>query len=527
MQTISRASAATKFVCVPIIATRLSDFLEAISRAAQHADVIELRLDYLADDPGQLINALQLRPSERLAKPLILTYRPREQGGQKDLTLTERVNFWRTFAAWELIAYADLELDLVEHLAQIESSLPWEKIICSWHNFTETPHDLTELYDRMAATPAAVVKIATQAKRINDCAHIFKLLEHARAQKPVIALAMGLPGLMTRVLALSRGALLTFGALRRGAESAAGQPTAEELNNLYRVKQLTLETEIYGVVGQPVGHSRSPLMHNAALQALNRNGVYLPFEVADVGSFIYGFVHPKTSKMKWNLRGLSITIPHKLDIIQCLDHLDETAQAIGAVNTVVVGGNELHGYNTDVSGAMKPLDEMMDVRDTRVAVLGAGGSARAVCYGLRARGADVTIYARDLRKAESLAAEFDAQAAELQNFNQAPETKTDLVINCTPIGMHNHSEGQSPVPADSLRGVQLVYDLIYTPEETALLRAAKQVGCETLGGLAMLVAQAAEQFRLWTGEEAPVELMRQAVSLPAQTSPPAPNPIAD
>lgn len=514
---------ATKLICAPIIETQLTTFLEAIRRAAaQHADAIELRLDYLTDDSSQLINAL--RPLRgQLAKPLILTYRPRQQGGQKDLTLAERANFWRTFAAWELIAYADLELDLVEHLAQTEPPLPWEKIICSWHNFAETPDNLLELYERMAATPAAVVKIATQAQRITDCARVFTLLEHAHGKKPVIALAMGLSGLMTRVLALSRGALLTFGALRRGAESAAGQPTADELNNLYRVKQLTTESEIYGVVGHPVGHSRSPLLHNAALKALNRDGVYLPFEVDDIGSFIYGFVHPKTSKMKWNLRGLSVTIPHKLGIIQCLDYLDETAQAIGAVNTVVVAGDELHGHNTDVSGAMRPLDELIDVRGARVAVLGAGGSARAVCYGLRARSAEVTIYARDVRKAQPLAAEFGARVAPLESFKQS----ADLVINCTPIGMHGHSAGQSPVSADSLRDVRLVYDLVYNPEETALLRDAQQAGCQILGGLAMLVAQAAEQFRLWTGEAAPVELMRQAVSLPTQTLPPTPIPTAD
>lgn len=519
---------ATKLVCVPIIETQLTAFLKAIRAAAQHADAIELRLDYLSDDSSQLINALRLRPlRDQLAKPLILTYRPREQGGQKDLTLAERASFWRTFAAWELIAYADLELDLVEHLAQTQPPLPWEKIICSWHNFAETPDNLLELYERMAATPAAVVKIATQAQRITDCARVFQLLEHARGKKPVIALAMGWPGLMTRVLALSRGAWLTFGALRRGAESAAGQPTADELNNLYRIKQLTTESEIYGVVGHPVGHSRSPLLHNAALKSLDRNGVYLPFEVDDIGSFFYGFVHPKTSKMRWKLRGLSVTIPHKLGIIQYLDHLDETAQAIGAVNTVVVAGDELHGYNTDVSGAMRPLDEMMEVRDARVAVLGAGGAARAVCYGLRARGAEVTIYARDLRKAQPLAAEFGGRAAQLESFNQAPENKAEIVVNCTPIGMRGHSAGQSPVSADSLRGVRLVYDLVYNPEETALLRDAQQAGCQTLGGLAMLVAQAAEQFRLWTGQAAPMELMRRAVSLPTQTSPPAPTPTAD
>lgn len=514
----------TKLVCAPVTETRFDDFVKAAQNAAQIADAVELRLDYLADDPARSIQKL-LRPNLKILgqKPLILTYRPREQGGQKDLSFDDRVNFWRTFEGWGSIAFADLELDLVEYLARTDAPIPWGQVICSWHNFAETPDGLLELYERMASTRAAIVKIATQAERISNCRLIFELLKHARNQKPVIALAMGLPGLMTRVLTLSYGGLLTFGALRRGGESAAGQPTVDELNHLYRVKQLTLESEIYGLIGQPVGHSRSPLMHNAALKALNRNGVYLPFEVDEVGSFIYNFVHPKTSKMRWNLRGLSVTIPHKLGVIDCLDQLDETAKTIGAVNTVVVAGNELHGYNTDVGGAMRPLNEVTDVQGARVAVLGAGGSARAVCYGLRERGAEVTIYARDLRKAQPLATEFNATTARLESF----PGQADIVINCTPIGMHGHSEGQSPLPAASLKGVKLVYDLIYTPEETALLRAAKQAGCQTLGGLAMLVAQAAEQFRLWTEVDAPVELMWQAASLQERTSPPAPTPAAD
>jgi shikimate dehydrogenase len=247
-------------------------------------------------------------------------------------------------------------------------------------------------------------------------------------------------------------------------------------------------------------------MHNAALKALNRDGVYLPLEVDDVGSFVCDFVHPKTRKLDWSLRGLSVTIPHKLAIISYLDFIDATARGVGAVNTVVVEGDELHGYNTDVAGAMKPMDEMIDVNGARVAVIGAGGSARAICYGLNWRGADVTIYARDLKKAQPLADEFGARTASLESF----KGEADVVINCSPVGMSGPSEGLSLIKAESLEGVKLVYDLIYTPEETALLADAKRVGCRTLGGLAMLVGQAAEQFRLWTELEAPVDVMWRA-----------------
>jgi len=400
----------SSLICVPITEPDRDSFLATIHEAELVADAIELRFDYLpAESLPQLIVELSSRVA-RVSKPLIFTFRPREQGGKRDLSLQDRRDFWRGLPPEIVnsIAYADFEFDLVESFADERPPAPWEKVICSWHDFAETPHDLIARYDRMARAPAAVVKIVTQANRIGDCLRVFELIEHAKGKKPMIALAMGLPGLMTRVLSPARGAILTFGSLRPGAESAAGQPTVAELRDLYRVKQLSRESEIFGIIGNPVGHSRSPLMHNAALKALNRDGVYLPIEVDDVGSFVCDFVHPKTRKLDWNLRGLSVTIPHKLAIISYLDFIDATARGVGAVNTVVVEGDELHGYNTDVAGAMKPLDEMIDVNGARVAVICAGGSARAICFSLNSSGADVTVYARELKKAHALAVQVTA-----------------------------------------------------------------------------------------------------------------------
>ncbi len=414
-------------ICVPITETTADEFLAAIHEAEQTADAIELRLDYLpAEILPRVIAELRARIA-RIAKPLIFTFRPREQGGRRDLTLEQRRSFWRGLPQ-EIVAamaFADFEFDLVESFADSPPPVPWSKVICSWHNFDETPKDLIERYERMAPAPAAIVKIATQANRIGDCLRIFEVIERAGSAKPVIALAMGMPGLTTRVLALSRGAILTFGALRRGAESASGQPTVSELRDLYRVKQLSRATEIFGIIGQPVGHSRSPLMHNAALKVLNRDGVYLPFEVDDVDEFVRDFVRPATRKLEWRLRGLSVTIPHKLAVIPHLDFVDATAKAIGAVNTVVVEGGDLRGYNTDCAGAMRPLEELIDARGARVAVIGAGGSARAVCYGLNERGANVTIHARGVGKAQPLADEFNAKTALIDDF----DGQAEIVIN--------------------------------------------------------------------------------------------------
>src|SRR5262245_37858924 len=324
MNTQSQSS----LICVPITEPDPHSFLATIHEAEQVADAIELRFDYLpAESLPQFIVDLSSSVA-RVSKPLIFTFRPREQGGKRDLNLQDRRDFWRGLPPEIVnsIAYADFEFDLAESFAKERPPVPWKKVICSWHDFAETPHDLIARYELMAGTPAAVVKIATQANRISDCLRVLELFEHAKGKKPVIALAMGLPGLITRVLAPARGATLTFGSLRRGAESAAGQPTVSELRDLYRVKQLSRASEVFGVIGNPVGHSRSPLMHNAALKALNRDGVYLPFEVDDVASFVRGFVHPRIRKLDWHLRGLTVTIPHKLSIIPYLDVVDATSK---------------------------------------------------------------------------------------------------------------------------------------------------------------------------------------------------------
>lgn len=500
-----------QLICVPITETSPDAFLSAILEASQLADIVELRLDYLpARDRSTVIDKLPVLAAKAECKDLLLTFRPREQGGQQDLSLLDRQNFWRSLPTEIIhtIRFADFEFDLVQSLEN-NSPVPWEKVICSWHDFETTPDDLLARYDRMADTPAAVVKIATMANRLGDCLRTFEFIKHAQGKKPVIALAMSLAGVATRILSLACGARLTFGSLRKGAESAAGQVTASDLNNLFRVKQLNGESEIFGIIGNPVGHSRSPAMHNAVLTSLGCNGVYLPFEVKDVGKFISDFVRPETKQFDWQVRGLSVTIPHKIAVMPYLDFIVPTARAIGAVNTISVENRRLIGYNTDVIGAMKPLEEMIEIRDARVAVVGAGGSARAICYGLSERGADVTIFARDVQKARPLAIEFKAKLCALETFTG----ETDILVNCTPIGMHHHSEGQSPVSAASIKGgVKLVYDLIYTPKETVLLRDAKAAGCQTLSGLAMLVGQAAEQVRLWTGLEAPAEIMWQAIN---------------
>jgi len=244
----------------------------------------------------------------------------------------------------------------------------------------------------------------------------------------------------------------------------------------------------------PVMQSVSPHFHNAAFESEGINGVYLPFEVRDAREFFERMVHPRSRELSWNLRGLSITAPHKQTVIECLDWIDPTAKEIGAVNTIVVETDRLLGYNTDAAGFIEPLfGRFGSLRDAKVAVIGAGGAARAAVYALREQKAVVTVFARDAAKAQLLGVSG-------QSLSGSSFAGYDVVVNATPLGSGAYID-QTPATSEQLKGVGCVYDLIYNPRETRLMREAVAAGCETLGGLEMLIAQAKLQFELWTGKK--------------------------
>jgi 3-dehydroquinate dehydratase/shikimate dehydrogenase len=498
---------------------------EAFERAAPLADLVELRLDCL--EPSELdalshpreLDAL-LRQSPR---PLILTLRPSEQGGARSLDLDERAQLWtrlcqsasgteETTAEEETTQdhFADLELDLLETLKQETLARLARRfvLICSHHDFKGVPPSLDEIYERMTKTPARIFKIAVLANVVADSLPIFRLLERARAERrELIAVAMGEAGIPTRILAPSRGAYLTYGSLDATQATAPGQLSAAQLRRIYRIDFIDEQTLITGLVGSPVAHSLSPHMHNAAFAACDVNAVYLPFEVRDAGDLMRRMVHPRTRELSWRLRGLSVTAPHKSAVIPHLDWIEASAREIGAVNTLVVEGDAVRGYNTDAAAALAPLEKLLTIGGARVAVLGAGGAARALLWALRERGAHATVFARDEARARSTARDFDAQSASLA---AASFDGFDLVVNATPLGTRGRHENETPVSGVQLKGARLAYDLVYNPSETRFLREARAAGCATAGGLSMLVAQAAAQFKLWTGTDAPLETMREA-----------------
>lgn len=505
-------------VCVPVRARRASELRVLVERAAEVADVIELRLDYLDEDQLQLTRDGLASLFAEIPRTFIVTFRPAEQGGHRALSIQRRVSFWRDFFTWfretkplKATLYVDIELDLFESL---HSELPLEigdgrlSIICSLHDFGQTPTDLDAIYTRMARTNARVIKLAFQARDITDCVAVLQLVKRARREgREIIAVAMGEAGLLTRVLAPMRGAFLTYGSLDAKQATAPGQISARALRELYRIHEINDATLITGLVGSPVAHSLSPYMHNAAFAARNIDAVYIPFDVGHVESFVQKMAHPRTRKLEWNLRGFSVTAPHKRSIIQLLDRIEPVAAGIGAANTVVVEGDELCGYNTDAEAALQPLRGIVDLAGARIALIGAGGAARALLWGLRERGARTTMFARNVEGACETAQDFDADIAQVEG---ARFDGFDLVINTTPLGTRGENETLTPATTEQLRGARVAYDIVYNPTETRFLREASAAGCETIGGLSMLVAQAAEQFKLWTGLSAPIEIMRAA-----------------
>jgi 3-dehydroquinate dehydratase/shikimate dehydrogenase len=498
-------------ICISLCEKTVSALQRAIEAAATVSDLVELRLDCLAADELETGLPTLLQTLEQSGCKSILCLRAADQGGRGAFDTETRRSFWsREFPG---DSFLDIELDLVEafdlRTLDERQAVPWQRVICSHHDFAGMPRELVKLYERMAATPARILKIAVQANDALDCLPVFQLLARAqRDSRELIAIAMGTAGIATRVLGPSRGSFLTFASQNEALPTAPGQISVGALKDIYRIDQITEHTEIYGLLGFPVSHSLSPQIHNAAFREVNRNAVYLPFEVRDVAGFIKRMIHPQTRELDWPMRGLSVTSPHKVAVMDHLDWIDPVATKVGAVNTIVAVGEALHGYNTDVAGFIKPLRERLgDLRDARCAVIGAGGSASAVLWGLKDSGASTTLFARDLSKVSELAERFGASWQSLQGAQFAG---FDVVVNATPLGTAGPSVNETPATSAELNGAGLAYDLVYNPTETRFLREANAAGCEVLGGLPMLVTQAAEQFRLWTGEEPPLEVMLQA-----------------
>jgi 3-dehydroquinate dehydratase/shikimate dehydrogenase len=489
-------------ICVSLCAKTAEQLFAKIARAKERADVIEIRFDCL--NPDQIDQVIEYLPS--IDRTYLLTYRPSEQGGLRVLPLNLRLMFWKK--ALEALADRDILIDLEADI-NFPLRIAETKVIRSRHFFNDAPRDLRPAFFELADLGESIVKLAASTPDITDTIPIWKLLASAeKEEKRIVPIGMGEAGKWTRILGPSHGAFMTYAALDESEATAPGQITAADLTNVFRVKELSHDTKVHGIVAGNTSYSISPWMHNAGFAAAGEDRIFVPLQVTDLDAFITRMVRSETREIELNLAGLSVTNPHKQAIIPHLDDIDETAAKIGAVNTVRIEDGRLYGYNTDAPGFIKPLLEIFgDLTDAKVAVVGAGGAARACVYALTQENADVTVVARDTAKAANLAESFKVRVETLPDSFLG----FDIVVNCTPLGTKGDTEDKTIATAEQLADVKLVYDLVYNPTDTLLVSQAKRASVKTLGGLEMLIAQGAEQFRIWTGREAPIEDMTAAV----------------
>ena len=470
--------------------------------ARQGADMVECRLDLLERPDPALLPALLKDPP----LPVIVTCRPARQGGRFSGDEARRLALLAE-AARLGAAYIDVEEDVPP------ARRPPGRLILSHHDFASRPRELDRLLARLTSAGADVVKVAFAASGPEDALAACRILREAK--KPTIALAMGETGLASRILARKFGAFGTYAALASGAEAAPGQLSITEMKRLYRWEAIGPETAVYGVVGCPVAHSMSPAIHNAAFAAAGIDAVYVPLRVEPGADNFRRFLEAVLDAPWSGLRGLSVTIPHKENALARVGagNVDELSRRIGAINTIRLGSDgTLRGWNTDYAAATDALCEAMGISreglaGRKAAVLGAGGAARAIVAALAHYGAEVTIYNRTFARAEKLAAEFGAAARPLDALE---DLAAEIVINCTSVGMHPRVE-ESPLPERLLRRVPVVFDTVYNPPQTRLLRQAGEAGCLCVAGTEMFLRQALMQFGLWTSRPAPREVMRRVL----------------
>jgi 3-dehydroquinate dehydratase/shikimate dehydrogenase len=483
-------------ICAVVAAARFPEIRAQLQDALGRTKLIELRLDWLQSD-AEIARFLRWLAAQRRPEAiLIATCRRREGGGRFKGSIAKQL-FHLAEAIRAGCRWYDLEIETASLCPPelLDVLLGEGRQLCSAHFFKRMPRNLARVAAELRQGGPDAIKIAAHC---NSLADSLKLLRFARRQRDVVAVPMGDVAKPVRLLSPHHGSALIYAAVENA--TAPGQVSLDEALNLYRADHIDGRTRVYGVIGDPVGHSLSPAMQNAGFQARGVNAVYLSFLVRDLKDFI-------AALEPLGIRGFSVTIPHKRRILHYLDDCDPLAEKIGAVNTVVVRGNgKLHGYNTDYTGVLRTLRRRIPLPDSRVLILGAGGAARAVAFALAEAGAAVCVSARRIEKAKALARAVRGQAIE------RPQVRTeffDAIVNATPVGMHPNVN-PSPLDGNDLN-CRLVFDTIYRPRQTKLLQLAARRGIQTVSGVEMFVAQGAAQWEIWTGKRAPEKEMRLAV----------------
>jgi 3-dehydroquinate dehydratase / shikimate dehydrogenase len=482
-------------LCAVAAARTAQALWNQLERALRLSRTVELRLDWLIDD-AEIERFLKRLSTKKFRATLIATCRRIPAGGCYRSSIAKQLvhlsEALRAGCDWY-----DLEIETARECPPeiLKVLLGHGQHLASAHFFQGMPANLNRLAAELSRGRPDAIKIAVKCDTLVET---LKVLQLTRGRRNVVAVPMGEAALPGRVLAIRSGSALAYAAIENA--TAPGQVSFEQMKNLYRSDRLTRKTLVYGVIGDPIGHSLSPLMQNAAFEAGKIDSVFLPFRVSDLKDFLRVVV-------PLGIAGISVTLPHKQTILRYLDGCDPFATAIGAVNTVVVrGGGKLYGYNTDYIGVLRALERRIALRGSRVLIIGAGGAARAVAFALAQAGAAVCICARRPGKAKELA---QAVGGTVVLRNRLRKEFFDAIVNATPLGMHP-LENRSPLQARELN-CRLVFDTIYRPRETRLLQLAKRRGIETVSGVEMFIAQGIAQFEIWTGERAPGKIMRRVV----------------
>lgn len=507
-------------ICVVVGRTRHGMMQAEVREAAkQGARLIELRIDFLKKAPD-FHRLLAEKPC-----PMIATVRRPPEGGKWDQGEDARKMVLRQ-AIVAGFDWVDLETDIADAIPRFGQV----RRIVSYHNFREFPANLEDIHQRMCQQDGDVVKLVVRAGHPADNLRVLALIRGAA--KPTIAFCMGDMGFPSRILQAKYGAPFTYAAFNKERNIAPGMPSFAEVRHVYRYYELGPDTQVFGVVGDPVGHSLSPLIHNVAFKKLGLDAVYLPFRVPrdTLPDFLRAFAQVPVT-------GYSVTIPHKETAAVVAKAKDEMVERTQAANTLVRGEDGWRAFNTDYQGVVDTLVEHLPSFAMRqlepapvpgvppatatpaegiptagisgrvVLVLGAGGVARSVAHALSREGAVVTVTGRTAERAAGLAAEVGCRHVE---WNARHSVLCDLVINCTPVGMHPNVD-ESPLHPSFLKPGLVVFDTVYTPEQTLLIKEARERSCHTITGVELFIRQAALQFHHFTGQAAPADLFRKVI----------------
>ncbi|HVZ59733.1 MAG TPA: shikimate dehydrogenase [Terriglobales bacterium] len=484
-------------LCVPVIGDSPAEMFRKAEEVVKSNSFIELRLDYLRT-PAQALPPLKRFLDYHPQVTAIATCRRVPGGGKFRGSVASEVDLL-TKAASAGCQIIDVEIETAEAMkpAEYERLRSRATVVLSFHDFKGT-RKLQETFSKMQAYPADFYKVVSTATRLYDNVVMMRFLQEQRDRHSMVGLCMGEQGLISRVLALRAGSSFTFASSGLGEETAPGQITARELRDIYRIDNLDAATRIYGVAGDPVAHSLSPVMMNSAFRRENVNAIYLGLHVKAISDLL-------ECVNDIPVHGLSITMPYKEEIVPHLDNSDTLTRKSGACNTVVrMQGGQIYGFNTDVAGVIGALEAKTSLDSVKILVLGAGGAARSAVFGLKEKGAEVYILNRTPAPAQKLARQAHAKVVKRTDLKKLV---FDIIINATPIGMDSKA---SPLELNEINA-RFLLDMVYQVGETRLMKLARSKGIEVIPGTEMFVHQGARQFEIWTGKPAPVAEMRHAV----------------